>query len=115
MADVASKQQAAALFLSAIVTHTHTHTQTHTHTHTRRHTELTKETDKTDGKPVLYQRTFSSGFPAVFVQFNLKCVVTLRFVFQVSVNSYPLKTHISYPRDREFVSVFGWNLRHFTY
>jgi len=35
MADVASSQQTTALFLSAIVTHTHTHT--------RRHTELTKK------------------------------------------------------------------------
>jgi hypothetical protein len=41
MADVASKQQTTALFLSTIVTRT------------RRHTELTKKTDKPVGKPVL--------------------------------------------------------------
>ena len=55
MADVTSKQQTTALFLSTTVTRT------------RRHTELTKIlTDKPDGKPVLCQRTFSSVF---FVQF----------------------------------------------
>ena len=53
MADVASKQQRSALFLSTIVTHT------------RRHTELTKKLTNLMGKPVLRQRTFSS----VFVQF----------------------------------------------
>jgi hypothetical protein len=41
MADVASKQQTTALFLSTTVTRT------------RRHTELTKKSDKPDGKPVL--------------------------------------------------------------
>jgi hypothetical protein len=43
MAEMASKQQTTALFLSTIVTRT------------RRHTELTKKkkTDKPDGKPVL--------------------------------------------------------------
>jgi hypothetical protein len=56
MADVASKMQTTALFLSSTVTHT------------RRHTELTKKkTDKPDGKPVLCQRTFSSVFHTVFV------------------------------------------------
>jgi hypothetical protein len=70
MADVVSKQQTTALFLSTIVTRT------------RRHTELTpppqKKTDKPDGKPVLCQRTFSSVFRAVLflhsktAQFNLK-------------------------------------------
>jgi hypothetical protein len=53
MADVASKQQTTALFLSTTVTRT------------RRHTELTKS-DKPDGKPVLCQRTFSSVFRADF-------------------------------------------------
>jgi hypothetical protein len=53
MADVVSKQQTTALFLSTTVTRT------------RRHTELTKQNDIPDGKPVLWQRTFSS----VFVQF----------------------------------------------
>jgi hypothetical protein len=41
MANVASKQQMTALFLSTIVTRT------------RRHTELAKKTDKPDGKHVL--------------------------------------------------------------
>ena len=59
MADVASKQQTTALFLSTIVTRT------------RRHTELTKKTDKPDGKPVLCQRTFSSVFRAVFCTVKL--------------------------------------------
>jgi len=55
MADVASKQQSTALFLSTIVPRT------------RRHTELGgKKTDKPYGKPVLCQRTFSSVFHAVF-------------------------------------------------
>jgi 3-methyladenine DNA glycosylase/8-oxoguanine DNA glycosylase len=53
MADVASKQQTTALFLSTIVTHEKTH-----------------RTDKPDGKPVLCQRTFSSVFSAVFSQLN---------------------------------------------
>jgi hypothetical protein len=55
MADVASKQQITVLFLSTIVTHT------------RRHTALTKQTDKPDGKPVLCQRSYSSVFRAVFL------------------------------------------------
>jgi hypothetical protein len=54
MADVASKQQTTALFLSTTVTGT------------RRHTVLTIKTDKPDGKPVLCQRIFSSVFRAVF-------------------------------------------------
>jgi len=53
MVDMASKQQTTALFLSTIVTRT------------RRQTELTKETDKPDGKPLLCQRTFSSVFRAI--------------------------------------------------
>jgi hypothetical protein len=53
MADVSSKLQTTALFLSTVVTRT------------RRHTELTK-TDKPERKPVLCQRTFSSVFHAVF-------------------------------------------------
>jgi len=57
MADAASKQQTTALFLSTTVTRI------------RKHTELTKKkkTDKTDGKAVLCQRTFSSVFRAVFL------------------------------------------------
>jgi len=55
MADVASKQQTTALFLFTIVTRT------------KRRTELTKKTDKPDGKPVLCQRTFSSVFRAAFL------------------------------------------------
>ena len=65
MADVASKQQTTALFLSTTVTRT------------RRHTELTKKTDKLEGKPVLCQRTFSSVFRVFFgggAQFNLECM-----------------------------------------
>jgi hypothetical protein len=55
MTDVASKEQPTALFLSTIVTRT------------RRNIELTeKKTDKPDGKPVLFQRIFSSVFRAVF-------------------------------------------------
>jgi hypothetical protein len=59
MADVASKQQTTGLFLSTIVTRT------------RRRTELTEKTDKTVGKPVLCQRTFSSVFRAVFYTVKL--------------------------------------------
>ena len=56
MADVASKQQTTALFLSTIVTRTRTHT------------ELTKKkTDKHFEKPMLCQRTFRSVFRAVFL------------------------------------------------
>jgi hypothetical protein len=55
MADVASKQQTTAKFLSTIVTRT------------RRHTELTKKTDEPDGKPVLCQRIFSSVCRAFFL------------------------------------------------
>jgi len=62
MADVASKQQMTALFLSTVITSK------------RRHTELTKNTDKPDGKPVLCQRTFSSVFRAVFFT-HLNCTV----------------------------------------
>jgi hypothetical protein len=53
MADVASKQQTKALFLSTIVTRT------------RRHIELTKETDKPDRKLVQCQRTINSVFGAI--------------------------------------------------
>jgi hypothetical protein len=53
MADVASKQQTTALFLSTTVTRT------------RRH-RTGKKTDKPDGKPVLCQGTFSSVFGVVF-------------------------------------------------
>jgi hypothetical protein len=59
MADVASKQQTTALVLSIIVTHA------------RKHTELTKKTDKPDGKPVPCQRIFSSVFRAVFYTVKL--------------------------------------------
>jgi len=54
MADVASKQQSTALFLSTIVTR-------------RRCIELTNLM----GKPVLCQRTFSSVFRAVFYTVKL--------------------------------------------
>ena len=64
MADVASKQQTTALFLSTIVTRT------------RRHTELgeEKKPDKRDEKPVLCQRTFSSVFRAGFFT-QLNCAI----------------------------------------
>jgi hypothetical protein len=63
MADVASKQHTTALFLFTIVTRT------------RKHTELTKKTDKPDGKPVLCQRTISSVFRAVlFYSVKLHCL-----------------------------------------
>jgi hypothetical protein len=58
-ADVVSKQQTTALFLSTIVTRT------------RRHKELTKKTDKPDGKTVLCQKTFSSVFRSVFYTVKL--------------------------------------------
>jgi hypothetical protein len=50
------------LFLSTIVTCT------------RRNVEMTKKTENPDGKPVLWQRTFSSVFPAVFFT-QLNCTV----------------------------------------
>ena len=53
MADVASKQQTTALFLST----SHTHMKTHS---------TDQKTDKPDGQPVLCYRTFSSFFRAVF-------------------------------------------------
>jgi hypothetical protein len=59
MADVASKQQTTALFLSTTVTRT------------RRRTELTKKTDRPDWKPVLCQRTFSSVFRTGFYTVKL--------------------------------------------
>jgi hypothetical protein len=59
MAYVASKQQTTTLFLSTIVTRT------------RKHTELTKKTDKPDGKSVLCQTKFSSVFRAVFYTVKL--------------------------------------------
>jgi hypothetical protein len=65
MADVASKQQTTALFLSTILTRT------------RRHTQQTKKKDKSDGKPVLCQRTISSVSRAVFFT-QLNCTVSLR-------------------------------------
>jgi hypothetical protein len=58
MADVTSKQQTRALFLSTIVTRT------------RRRTVLTKKTDKSHWKPVLCQRIFISDFRAFFTQLN---------------------------------------------
>jgi len=62
MADVASKQQTTALFLSTTVTRTVD-------------TQNWQKTDKTDGKTVLCQRTFSSVFCAFyFTQLNLGCM-----------------------------------------
>jgi hypothetical protein len=56
MANVAGKQQTTALFLYTTVTSS------------RRHTQLTQKTDKPDGKPVLFQRTFRSV--QLFTQLN---------------------------------------------
>jgi hypothetical protein len=58
MADVASKQQTTALFLAT------------TATRTRRHTELTKKTDKPDGKPVLCREHSVQFFVQFFTQLN---------------------------------------------
>ena len=55
---MANKQQTTALFLATIVTRT------------RRHTELSKKTDKPDGKPVLCQRTSVHFFVQFFTQLN---------------------------------------------
>jgi hypothetical protein len=63
VADVGSKQQTTALFLSTIIIRT------------RRHTELTKKSDKPDGKPVLCQRTFNSIFRAVFYTVKLHSLI----------------------------------------
>jgi hypothetical protein len=64
MADVASKQQTTAMFLSTIITRK------------RKQTELTKKiTDKPDGKPVLCQRIFSSVFRAVFYTVKLHSLI----------------------------------------
>jgi hypothetical protein len=67
MADVASKQQTTALFLSTTVTRT------------RRHTELTKKIDKPDGEtcavPEQIQFIFScSILYSSTAQFNLECM-----------------------------------------
>jgi hypothetical protein len=59
MTDVISKQQTAAFFF---IHHSHTHNKTH---------RTDKITDKTAGKPVLCQRTFSSVFRAVFYTVKL--------------------------------------------
>jgi hypothetical protein len=63
MADVANKQQTTALFLPTTVTRK------------RRHTELTKKTDKPEGKPVLCQRTFGTVFTYSFFFTQLNCTV----------------------------------------
>jgi len=62
MPDVASKQQTTALFLSTIVTRT------------RRHTELTKKTDKSDGKQYC-ARERSVHFLVQFFFTHLNCTV----------------------------------------
>jgi hypothetical protein len=54
MADVVSKQQPIALFLSTKVTRT------------TKNTELTKKNDKPNGKPVQCQKTLGSVFRAVY-------------------------------------------------
>ena len=65
MADVASKQQTTALFLSTTVTRT------------RRHTELTQRHDKPDGKPVLCQSSSSSVFLHSYIV-ELECMGLFR-------------------------------------
>ena len=62
MADVASKQQTTALFLSTIVTRT------------RRHTGLTNYTDKPDGK-LCCAREHSVQFFVQFFYTQLNCTV----------------------------------------
>jgi len=63
MAVVASEQQMTALFLSTIVTRT------------RRHTELTKKTDKPDGEAcALPDNNQFSFFVQFFTQFKLECM-----------------------------------------
>ena len=59
MADVASKQQTTALFLSTTVTRT------------RRHTELIKETDKPDGKLCCARERSVKFFLQFFCTVNL--------------------------------------------
>ena len=58
MADVASRQQTTALFLSTIFTRTIRH-------------KNCQKSDKSDGKPLLWQKTFSSVFRAVFYTVKL--------------------------------------------
>jgi hypothetical protein len=85
MADVASKQQTTALFLSTIVTRT------------RWHTDLTKP----DGKPVLCQRKFISVFVQFFThltaRFNLECMGPL-IHFRLYLYSWILTKAVSIPK-----------------
>ena len=69
MADVASKQQTVALFLSTVATRA------------RRHTELTKKLTNLKGKPENIQFSLSCRFlQSQTVQFSLVCKGTLRMV-----------------------------------
>ena len=64
MADVASKQQTTAFLV--FIHHSHTH---------KTHRIDPKKTNKPDGKPALYQRTFSSVFRAVFYTVKLRSLI----------------------------------------
>jgi hypothetical protein len=66
MADVASKQQTTALFLSTIVTRT------------RRHTELPKKLTNLMGNLCCARERSVQFFLQVFTQFNLGCMGPLR-------------------------------------
>jgi hypothetical protein len=86
MTDVSNKQQTIAFSLSTRVTLT------------TRHTELTKKPDNPEGKPALYQRTFSSVFHAGFLhsqtaQFNLKCMG--HFTNSIVSPAVPLSQQVS--------------------
>jgi hypothetical protein len=93
MADVASKQQTTALFLSTMVTHKKTH-------------RTDKKAEKPDGKPVLCQKTFSSVFRADFLhsytpQFNLECMGPLRVPSTTRIaTSQPTKCHSEHNLNR---------------
>jgi hypothetical protein len=58
MADVPSKQQKTALFVPTL-------------SHAQEDAETDNKIDKPGGKPMLYQRTFSSVFRAVFYTVKL--------------------------------------------
>jgi hypothetical protein len=108
MADVATKQQMTALFLSTTVTRT------------RRHTELTKKkTEKPTGKPVLCQRTLSSVFRAVFYILKLhtltysvlgpfrrcftKCVVSWSVIPGGALSVKTFRTNLLPPKSERYL------------
>ena len=112
MADVASKQQTTALFLSTIVTRT------------RRNIDLIKKTDKPDGKPVLFQRIFSSVFCAISLhistaQFNLECMgpftVPRSFCYSSLLkNNKDISEFIKYGTKTALVIIFSEYIHIFT-